>query len=111
MTINLHSTLNIEGMSCASCVGRVEQALNALDGVSDVSVNLASGQARFSVAEGGRLQVVAKALDTLGYPAQKARVTLNVASMSCASCVGRVDKALADVPGVVSKTAPAQRQD
>ena len=102
MTINLHSTLNIEGMSCASCVGRVEQALNALDGVSDVSVNLASEQARFSVAEGGRLQVVAKALDTLGYPAQKARVTLNVASMSCASCVGRVDKALADVPGVVS---------
>ena len=102
MTINLHSTLNIEGMSCASCVGRVEQALNALDGVSDVSVNLATEQARFSIEEGGRLQAVAKALDTLGYPAQKARVTLNVDSMSCASCVGRVDKALADVPGVVS---------
>ena len=38
----------------------------------------------------------------MGYPARTSKVTLNVASMSCASCVGRVDKALADVPGVLS---------
>lgn len=104
MTHNTHTTLSIEGMSCASCVGRVEKTLSALPGVSDVSVNLASEQARLSVDSPDRLQDAARALDTLGYPARNARVTLNIASMSCASCVGRVDKALADVPGVLSVT-------
>ena len=104
MTQNTHTTLSIEGMSCASCVGRVEKTLSALPGVSDVSVNLASEQARLSVDSSDRLQDAAQALDKLGYPARTARITLNIASMSCASCVGRVDKALADVPGVVSVT-------
>ncbi|WP_238254681.1 heavy-metal-associated domain-containing protein, partial [Methylorubrum podarium] len=36
-------TLPVEGMSCASCVGRVERALAALPGASDVAVNLATG--------------------------------------------------------------------
>lgn len=104
MTHNAHTTLGIEGMSCASCVGRVEKTLSALPGVSDVSVNLASEQARLSVDGSDRLQDAAEALDKLGYPARTSRITLNIASMSCASCVGRVDKALADVPGVLSVT-------
>ncbi|MGH1460202.1 MAG: heavy metal translocating P-type ATPase [Paracoccaceae bacterium] len=104
MTQNPQVTLGIEGMTCASCVGRVEKSLSALEGVSDVSVNLASESARLSVNDPARLQDAAQALDTLGYPARTARVTLNIASMSCASCVGRVDKALADVPGVLSVT-------
>lgn len=104
MTHTKQTTLSIEGMSCASCVGRVEKALAALDGVSDVSVNLASESARISVDEPVRLQDATRALEDLGYPARKARITLNIASMSCASCVGRVDKALADVPGVLAVT-------
>ena len=102
MTQERQYTLSIDGMSCASCVGRVDKALSALDGVSEVAVNLATEQARFAVDRPGRLQATADALGKLGYPARAARVTLNIASMSCASCVGRVDKALADVPGVLS---------
>ncbi|WP_282048189.1 heavy metal translocating P-type ATPase, partial [Sulfitobacter mediterraneus] len=104
MTQNSQVTLSIEGMTCASCVGRVEKSLSALEGISDVSVNLASESARVSVDDPARLQEAAQALDTLGYPARTSRVTLNIASMSCASCVGQVDKALADVPGVLSVT-------
>ncbi len=104
MVQNTQLSLSIEGMSCASCVGRVEKTLAALDGVFDVSVNLASEQARISIDGPGRLQAAAGALDKLGYPARTNRITLNIASMSCASCVGRVDKALADVPGVLSVT-------
>ena len=104
MTQKTQATLSIEGMTCASCVGRVEKALSALEGVSDVSVNLASEQARLTVDGSDRFQMAADTLDTLGYPARRARITLNIASMSCASCVGRVDKALADVPGVLSVT-------
>ena len=104
MTSNTRTTLSIEGMSCASCVGRVEKNLSALPGVLDVSVNLASEQAHLKLSSPNHLQDAAQALDTLGYPARKVRITLNIASMSCASCVGRVDKALADVLGVLSVT-------
>ncbi|TRD17823.1 heavy metal translocating P-type ATPase [Palleronia caenipelagi] len=102
MTGQVEATLSIDGMSCASCVGRVERTLTALDGVSDVSVNLAAETARLSLDRPDRLADAAEALDHLGYPARTGQVTLNVASMSCASCVGRVDKALVEVPGVLS---------
>lgn len=39
------TTLNISGMSCASCVGRVEKALKNASGVNSVSVNLATEKA------------------------------------------------------------------
>ena len=96
--------LSVQNMSCASCVGRVERALTSLAGVSDVSVNLASETVQAHVDAPERVSEIAAALDTAGYPARVQTVRLNVASMSCASCVGRVDKALAAVPGVKSVT-------
>lgn len=96
------ATLQVEGMSCASCVGRVERGLKDVAGLSDVSVNLAAETARFSFdAPQGVTRAVDRLRD-LGYPARETSVTLAVEAMSCASCVGRVDKALAAVPGVVS---------
>ena len=38
-------TLNVDGMTCASCVGRVERALKGVAGVQEASVNLATQQA------------------------------------------------------------------
>ena len=102
MTDTSQTTLSIEGMTCASCVGRVEKALAGLDGVSEVAVNLASETARLSLDDPSRLTDATQTLASLGYPARASKITLNIASMSCASCVGRVDKALADVPGVLS---------
>ncbi|GAA6200640.1 heavy metal translocating P-type ATPase [Aquicoccus sp. SU-CL01552] len=101
MTANRPITLAVEGMSCASCVGRVDRALAALDGVSEVNVNLAAETAQLSLDAPDRLEQVVATLDGLGYPARRASVTLNVASMSCASCVGRVDRTLAALPGVL----------
>ena len=94
--------VDIEGMSCASCVGRVTKALSALEGVDDVSVNLASESAQMRIDDASRASDVAKVLSDLGYPARTADVTLSVSSMSCASCVGRVEKTLAAVPGVLA---------
>ncbi|MGZ2260142.1 heavy metal translocating P-type ATPase [Roseobacter sp. A03A-229] len=102
MTDTSQTTLSIEGMTCASCVGRVEKALAGLDGVSDVAVNLASETARLSLDDPSRLTDATQALASMGYPARTSKVTLNIASMSCASCVGQVDQALADVSGVLS---------
>ena len=97
-------TLNVDGMSCGSCVGRVKNLLVDLEGVSDVSVNLASETTRLSLDNPERLKDVVQVLEQRGYPARTARITLNIASMSCASCVGRVDKALGGLPGVLLVT-------
>ncbi len=95
-------TLSIENMTCGGCVGRVDRALNEVPGVSDVAVNLAAENARITVEDDAALSRAVEALRARGYPARQSRVKLIIASMSCASCVGRVDKALAAVPGVVS---------
>ncbi len=100
MTQTQIATLSIDGMSCASCVGRVDKTLAALEGVHDVSVNLATETAHLTVDDPSQLIQAAEALEALGYPARHDSVTLNIAKMNCASCVGRVDKALANVPGV-----------
>ncbi len=94
--------LSIENMSCASCVGRVEKVLSGLPGVSDVNVNLASETVQAKVDTPDRVAEAVAALDQVGYPARTQSVRLNVTAMTCASCVGRVDKALAAVPGVQS---------
>ncbi len=93
-------SIQIDNMSCASCVGRVERGLAEVEGVNEVSVNLASETARLSLDAPERLPAVLTRLETLGYPARLATTTLQVQRMNCASCVGRVDKALAAVPGV-----------
>ncbi|MGO1250723.1 heavy-metal-associated domain-containing protein, partial [Psychrobacter sp.] len=40
-----NETLPIEGMTCASCVGRVEKALKKVEGVQQANVNLATERA------------------------------------------------------------------
>ncbi|MFK8036064.1 MAG: copper-translocating P-type ATPase [Hyphomicrobiales bacterium] len=93
--------LSIEGMTCASCVGRVDRTLANIPGVEEVSVNLAAETAVFKVNGPDGVKAASDALRDLGYPARTARVTFNVSSMTCASCVGRVDKAFAAAAGVV----------
>jgi heavy metal translocating P-type ATPase len=91
----------VEGMSCASCVGRVEKALRAIPGVTRADVNLANETA--TLAHDGTVAAgtVADVLDKAGYPARPVETTLDIADMSCASCVGRVERILNAVPGVV----------
>ena len=92
---------SVEGLSCASCVGRAERALAALPGVRNASVNLAGETAQVDLAAPADARQVAAALDAAGYPARRRRVTLAVREMTCASCVGRVGRALEAVPGVL----------
>ncbi|ORE88130.1 heavy metal translocating P-type ATPase [Aurantimonas sp. 22II-16-19i] len=94
-------TIAIEGMSCASCVRRVETALQRVEGVTAATVNLARATATVDFAGAPDAPAVVAALETAGYPASLADLTLVVEAMSCASCVGRVEKALKTVPGVV----------
>lgn len=97
-------TFSITGMSCASCVGRVDKALEAVSGVANVSVNLAAETASFTAQTAEQVRAAAAATEAIGYPAQMLHVTLSVTGMTCASCVGRVEKALLAVPGVLEAT-------
>ena len=62
-------TLQVSGMSCASCVRRVEKALQAVPGVQAASVNLATEKASVQALPGVQDSALTAALDKAGYPA------------------------------------------
>jgi heavy metal translocating P-type ATPase len=95
----------VQGMTCASCVGRVEKAIRAVDGVASATVNLATERANISFGSANaNPQAVVEAIRKVGYEPTPAAADLKIAGMTCASCVARVEKALKRVPGVVEAT-------
>ena len=95
--------LDVEGMTCASCVGRVERALKAVPGVTAASVNLATERAEVTGLGLDRAALV-KAVWDVGYDVASPPVDLAIDGMTCASCVARVERALKSVPGVTDAT-------
>ncbi|MHC8365058.1 heavy metal translocating P-type ATPase [Pseudomonas sp. ZT5P21] len=101
MSESTNFDLPIAGMTCASCAGRVERALSKVIGASAVSVNLATEQARVQ-APSDSLPALMDAVQQAGYSVPQQSLELSIDGMTCASCVGRVERALAKVPGVKS---------
>ncbi len=97
---NIKVSLQVEGMTCASCVGRVETALKKVDGVQSASVNLATERADIILAKPVDRQVLIQAIERTGYDVPASTVELSIEGMTCASCVSRVEKALNAVNGV-----------
>ena len=95
-------SVGVTGMSCAACVGRVERAIAAVPGVAAVSVNLATERASITPGAGFEAARVTDALAAAGYPAAMDTTDLTITGMTCASCAGRVERALLAVPGVLS---------
>ncbi|WP_171182111.1 heavy metal translocating P-type ATPase [Ruegeria sp. HKCCD8929] len=102
MTENAIARFQVEGMNCASCVGRVERALSGVPGVTSASVNLAGESVQIGFEAPAIPATLVEALSEAGYPAVTEEVTLDVEAMSCASCVGRVERALKAGDGVLS---------
>lgn len=98
-----HETeLAVEGMTCASCVGRVERRLKALPGVEAVAVNLATERALVAYDPAAlSLERIVNAVHEQGYEVPVGEIDLGVAGMTCASCSGRVERALKSLPGVI----------
>ena len=90
----------IEGMTCASCVARVEKALGRVPGVQSATVNLANESATVDAATEVGLDSLRTAVEKAGYSVPDTSLELDIQGMTCASCVGRVEKALRRVPGV-----------
>lgn len=62
--------LEVQGMSCNSCVKQVTQALQTLSGVQHVDVDLQSGHVKVGGALPTDAQAIISALDAAGYPAK-----------------------------------------
>src|SRR5690606_36243895 len=61
-------SLPVEGMTCASCVARVEKAVLKADGIKNVSVNLATEKVSFELENGNAdFSKIAKLVDEAGY--------------------------------------------
>ena len=96
-------SLGIQGMTCASCVGRVERAIKTAPSVVSASVNLATERAEISFEGGGQdFAAISDAIRDAGYETRTETFALTVRGMTCASCVGRIEKALNAVPGVIA---------
>jgi len=97
---DLKSSFQIKGMSCASCVSRIETALKKVDGVTQASVNLATERADITSNISIDRQALINAIEHAGYDVVDETTELSIDGMTCASCVSRVEKALKAVPGV-----------
>ena len=107
--------LAIEGMTCASCVARIERRLLKAPGVTGASVNLATEKAtvRFDPVVTD-VPALVGAVDAAGYTARPltpatlpvpalsgdTQADLIIGGMTCASCVARIERKLGRLEGV-----------
>jgi P-type Cu+ transporter len=95
-------TIPVTGMTCASCVRRLERAISRKEGVAAASVNFAAEKATiiYDPAATNPDELVGT-IRGAGYGADVQESSFGVAGMTCASCVGRVERALKKVPSVL----------
>ncbi|MDA0675910.1 MAG: heavy metal translocating P-type ATPase [Proteobacteria bacterium] len=92
----------MQGMTCASCVVRVEKAILAVRGVQAAAANFATERAHVTFVDAhADTAVVARAIRETGYEPVRQTIVLAIQGMTCASCVSRIERALGAVPGVV----------
>jgi Cu+-exporting ATPase len=94
--------LDITGMHCASCAGRVAAALDAVPGVRRTSVDSVGEKARLELDSPPAAAALIQAVEQAGYGVRRETLRFQITGMSCASCVGRVERALTGVAGASS---------
>jgi Cu+-exporting ATPase len=97
--------VGVSGMTCAACVGRVERGLKKVDGVLEASVNLATERATVQYDPSRTTpDALLETVRATGYEPLTQQIDLSITGMTCAACVGRVERALQKVDGVLGAT-------
>jgi Cu+-exporting ATPase len=99
------ASLKIGGMTCQTCVKRVEKAVGKTKGVSEGNVNLATEKLSLKYDEDSvSLDEIKKSVLDAGYTIENEKkinsVTLSIEGMTCQSCVSRIEKKTRELPGV-----------
>ncbi|KHK02307.1 heavy metal translocating P-type ATPase [Desulfovibrio sp. TomC] len=101
-------TIPVGGMHCAACSTRIERVLAAMDGIDQVSVNLADGSLHLQYdPEAAPLDAIAARVADLGFtlgppPPEHAVLDLAISGMHCAACSSRIERVAGKLPGMVS---------
>jgi copper chaperone len=85
--------LEVQGMSCGSCVKHVTQALQTLSGVQQVDVDLPSGHVKVTGALPADAQTFIAALDAAGYPAKLSTSAVPLVDKPSGGCGSSTGKA------------------
>ena len=94
--------IDVMGLSCANCSETVQDAVTALDGVREASVNVATDEASVTYdPDEVSLSAVYDAIDDAGYDPVAERTSVGITDMSCANCAETNQSALESTPGVV----------
>jgi len=98
-----NKVFEIEGMTCATCANAVERVTKKLDGVAESSVNLATEKLTIDFDE-SKVSVddIQKAVEKAGYKAKAQTVNkvYVIEGMTCATCVGAVERVTRKLDGV-----------
>lgn len=98
-----HRTFFIDGMTCASCVERIEHALSEIEAVSSVVVHLSQKKATVYSHVPLNLDDLMEIVAELGFqPSPPQNLKLTIQGMSCAACVSKVEKKLLQLKGVTA---------
>jgi Cu+-exporting ATPase len=97
----MHLHLAVDNLHCASCVRRLSSALDQTP-AEEVQVDLAGKAVDLEWPEVRPLPELLNHLRSAGFPALVDETVIGIGGMHCASCVGRVERALQNVPGVLS---------
>ncbi|MDF2522306.1 MAG: copper-translocating P-type ATPase, partial [Clostridia bacterium] len=97
----------IIGMTCAACAKSIERAVKKLDGIGEVSVNLATEKMAVQYDEQSlNTEVIKLAVSKAGYEAveeaETKEITVPISGMSCAACAKSIEKAVGKLEGVAS---------
>jgi Cu+-exporting ATPase len=98
-------SLDISGMSCASCAGGVEATLARTPGIVQARVNFAASKAIIEYdPQKINLPQIAKFVKEMGYAVVARKTIFPIEGLHCASCVANSEEAIMGVPGVISSS-------
>lgn len=97
-------SIPIQGMTCASCVNRIEKAVSKIEGVKSVQVNLATEKAQVILTQPSILVGVKEAIENAEYDIPTDEISFRVKGMTCASCINTIETFLSKVPGIIEST-------
>ncbi|MFQ3292051.1 cation transporter, partial [Reinekea sp.] len=101
----LRRIIPVTGLTCASCVSRLERSMLKHESVASVSVNLALANADITVTDQAAMANIPDWIKATGFDVEQKSALFTVQNITCASCISRIEKVLLKMPGIISATA------